>query len=970
MDDDMEVDIDDLFGDGAGGLLPPSRPPPKGLFQRVDELRGSGCCQSIAWSRWGSIASITSNGLDLEFRNLRIHPKDGSWDLSDPTIIPQIAPTVDGGQLKHLCWSPNGADLAAIDSAGRIAILNLAQSLNKPTFTRNSNVDPIEDLRAVVGAYWLNLSPSNLRQPGIQSVAVKTSTDYRYEISQAIAFGPCFPNAHKSALITVSTGGTLSLLWPQADGKWHELSSDIESISSSDDLITHASICADKNNTLLLAFATTAKKLSIARIAIKWGSPTANPPDRPVNPALNTVTPTIIIRLLSDTNWMDGSASDASDPFHLSPSMAALSHLSILSPSPDGPGGRPTSPTVITIRSHLPNSLSQYNQDTHSLINRWELSEASPSVHPAFEQLSARRNSVGSKPGPSPSLKKQEGFTSNKVVIWIEAICFERIICFGYSDGSVEYRDRTSLAELFTQGGLDKFSHISQIGFTYNGYEPSLVGALSPTHLSVVQKGCDGKIKWNPLVYNMGDIGTSLEDTQYAAVIAGFNMACSTAIMNSSNHDDLMAAASKFKHLPSFAFDLVSEVSKTLKFNVDYSEESHHDSLIRNPSIQLSLSIQNALGYNGDAHKRTFESKIAWISLQLRNCVVLITMAMNIRVPIPDQQKKVLGLEDSEVIRLLAGSVRWCLDLMSWLIDCLLHPEDPEVFESVTKGEDGSIPLLSGHLLATNNIALHVLLSSATRGFLTGICRRLAHLDYTARKAMSAAQSVSAPPGQSAPLISNSLRSSYTAIATLTSSSIVPISRFEAFVARIADVVKEAYTTAKFPSQQQAQGAPGDSKRNAVEQGILFGGALPEVMAPAISRIFSEELPKLRAEIDPSRLFFHDFGILGLPESNASAGKGATEGSATTSSALYRVNHTIDIFSRVPIQLGMEPEEAQGLDARGSRPGRRWRRCVRCAAAMEDIHSLTPPVQFLIMQQRRCYCGGNWDILAGARVVA
>ncbi|KFY20265.1 hypothetical protein V491_03862 [Pseudogymnoascus sp. VKM F-3775] len=864
MDDDMEVDIDDLFGDGAGGLLPPARPPPKELFQRVDELRGSGCCQSIAWSRWGSIASITSNGLGLEFRNLRIHPKDGSWDLSDPTIIPQVAPIADGCQLKHLCWSPNGSDLAAIDSAGRIAILNLGQSLNKPTFTRNSNSDPIEDLRTVVGAYWINISPGNQRQPGIQSVAVKTSTDYRYEISQAIAFGPCFPNAHKSALITVSTSGSLSLLWPQADGKWHELSSEIESISSSDDLITHASICADKNNTLILAFATTAKKLSIARIAIKWGSPGNNPPDKPVNPALNTVTPAIIIRLLSDTNWMDGSASDASDPFHLSPSMAALSHLSILSPSPDGPGGRPTSPTVITIRSHLPNSLSQYNQDTHSLINRWELSEASPSVHPAFEQLSARRNSVGSKPGPSPSLKKQEGFTSTKVVIWIEAICFERILCFAYSDGSVEYRDRTTLAELSTIGGADKFSHISQIGFTYNGYEPSLVGALSPTHLSVVQKGCDGKIKWSPLTYNMGDIGTSLEDTQYAAVIAGFNMACSTAIMNSSNHDDLLAAVSKFKNVQSFAFNLVSEVSKTLKFNVDYSEESHHDSLIRNPSIQLSLSIQNALGYNGDAHKRTFESKIAWIGLQLRNCVVLITMAMNIRVPIPDQQKRVLGLEDS---------------------DCLLHPEDPEVFESVAKGEDGSIPRLSAHLLATNNIALHFLLSSATRGFLTGICRRLAHLDYTARKAMSAGQSVSAPPGQSAPLISNTLRASYTAIATLTSSSIVPISHFESFVARIADVVKEAYTTAKLPSQQQAQGVqgiPGDSSRNGIEQGILFGGPLPDVMAPAISRIFSEELPKLRAEIDPSRLFFHDFSILGLPESSASAGKGDSAGQTAT----------------------------------------------------------------------------------------
>jgi mediator of RNA polymerase II transcription subunit 16 len=139
-------------------------------------------------------------------------------------------------------------------------------------------------------------------------------------------------------------------------------------------------------------------------------------------------------------------------------------------------------------------------------------------------------------------------------------------------------------------------------------------------------------------------------------------MSCSTAIMNSGNHDDLLAAATKFKNLPckcsksasvleilkpaAFAFDLVSEVSRTLKFNVDYSEESHHDTLIRNPSIQLSLSMQNALGYNGDSHNRTFGSKIAWTSLQLRNCVVLMTMAVNIKVPIPDQQRKVSGLED------------------------------------------------------------------------------------------------------------------------------------------------------------------------------------------------------------------------------------------------------------------------------------------------------------------------------------
>lgn len=42
MDDDM--DMDDLFGDGAVLALPP-RPPSKELYQRVDEMRANGCSQ-------------------------------------------------------------------------------------------------------------------------------------------------------------------------------------------------------------------------------------------------------------------------------------------------------------------------------------------------------------------------------------------------------------------------------------------------------------------------------------------------------------------------------------------------------------------------------------------------------------------------------------------------------------------------------------------------------------------------------------------------------------------------------------------------------------------------------------------------------------------------------------------------------------------------------------------------------------
>jgi mediator of RNA polymerase II transcription subunit 16 len=41
-----EMDMDDLFGDGAGLSLP-SRPPSKELYQRIDDLRGSGCSQYV-----------------------------------------------------------------------------------------------------------------------------------------------------------------------------------------------------------------------------------------------------------------------------------------------------------------------------------------------------------------------------------------------------------------------------------------------------------------------------------------------------------------------------------------------------------------------------------------------------------------------------------------------------------------------------------------------------------------------------------------------------------------------------------------------------------------------------------------------------------------------------------------------------------------------------------------------------------
>lgn len=147
-------------------------------------------------------------------------------------------------------------------------------------------------------------------------------------------------------------------------------------------------------------------------------------------------------------------------------------------------------------------------------------------------------------------------------------------------------------------------------------------------------------------------------------MIAGLTMACSNAIMGPSiNYDDVLALMHKYssqtsKHshknfryrltVTGFISDLLGEVSRVMKFYYDYSEESHHDTLIRNPSIQICLSMQNSLGFHGDAQPRSFGAKIAWLTMQVRNCVVLMTMAASMKMPDPDNPaNKVSGLEDA-----------------------------------------------------------------------------------------------------------------------------------------------------------------------------------------------------------------------------------------------------------------------------------------------------------------------------------
>lgn len=138
------------------------------------------------------------------------------------------------------------------------------------------------------------------------------------------------------------------------------------------------------------------KQLHTVRVQIKWGHKPAT--EKTTNAAPITVNPSIQVAHIAVTNWMDVTSPDGSDSFHLQSSMAALSHLQIIPPTPEGPAGQATLPTVITVRSFLPTSPSNFNQETHSIIDRWELRDSTQAIHPAFEQLGSRRRNSGSRP--------------------------------------------------------------------------------------------------------------------------------------------------------------------------------------------------------------------------------------------------------------------------------------------------------------------------------------------------------------------------------------------------------------------------------------------------------------------------------------------------------------------------------------------------------------------------------------------
>ncbi|KAL5594513.1 hypothetical protein BROUX41_001439 [Berkeleyomyces rouxiae] len=996
------ADVDDLFGDGDGdgdgpsiidqanfnmangaigapivgqvsgsveGSVPelelPRPPLPSELRMRLDQLKIRGCCQMIAWSRFGTVASISPDGKAVELRFLRIDCDTGEWGLSEPTTS-ELVHGIDNIPLIHLAWAATkNPELAVFDVLGRVTILSFV-SLNNAGYSRKWVSDSLDDLNSVVGCHWLTPIPPARQYHILHGPAIKENDNdpFRYDSSFVHAFPPYHPHPGRSALLCITDNGLLKLFYPSSKAeKVEETTHELESIIVSEDQITHASICSDKTG-LMAVIATASKQLRVIQINIDWGINGEGGNKLPINPVLTE-------QHVAATTWYQGTNKSGSPVDH---AMAKITHLEILASLTDPNTKKWANGIVMSVRSYAPSDPSPHHEP-QSVLDRWEIvQEQQTPLLKAFESLGTRRQNASQN---SFRLNRLEPVIFNRVVINIHQMQLGRVLFITFADGSVEYRDRFTMELLYSDANYTKVHSLHQTGMTFEDQSPCLNVAFSPTGCSLVQICNDKKIKWRKL-QTMDDIGENMKtDKQYTAVIAGLTLAAGSCGPSQTSFEDVLAIARNMRDKPNFINDFIQETARMLKMVVDYSEESHHDSLVRNHHLQLALSMLCHLGFNGQYKKRSFSSKIAKLSLHARSVIVMVSISSN--TP-PHLREKLSPLDEPEVVDALTGCHKWSIDLMCWLLDSLFELLQDKEFLDILQQYRGGTEL-GNFLQKRNNIALHFILSSSSRGFMVAILRRLQHMDGLSKKATSFYERNYNPNDSHVNL---ALYRAYSRMHKVMESSLFKFDELEKFFSGIATDIRSSYQHMQtiMNKRQQQLGTQNQSAEQVAhhievivknmqtknELTLLLSPHIPQVLVQVVKKLVSTDLPNLRAKMDQKKLLFHDYTLL--------------EAQDSPEALLERENRgvIVDSFKHVLLpnaHILAQKKSVQGENYQGGLGGLggfpsphikapvstgKLRRCARCAAAMEDIYGHKPGLTYVLAQMRVCACGGYWGL--------
>lgn len=256
---------------------------------------------------------------------------------------------------------------------------------------------------------------------------------------------------------------------------------------------------------LLIAMVTASRQLKVVRAAIGWNQ---SQQDKQA-PLQNQLNPMLQHKPAAVTTWLQHSDEES----QLDISSDLISHVEMLPSAVPTGTNQWSPPLVVVVREYVPSpSTVNYSPEPQSIINRWELLMESPPqpLHPAFEQLGFKPSQNTQQTGNQAHtrLHKLPPIIVNKLVISVQTLQHGRVVCFFFSDGTVQYRDRFTFEEVFSEPNPSRIVSLQHAGFQFTDPTPCLAATLSPTNSSFAQVGEDGKVKWNNLKYTGPDLAT------------------------------------------------------------------------------------------------------------------------------------------------------------------------------------------------------------------------------------------------------------------------------------------------------------------------------------------------------------------------------------------------------------------------------------------------------------------------------
>ena len=332
-----------------------------------------------------------------------------------------------------------------------------------------------------------------------------------------------------------------------------------------------------------------------------------------------------------------------------------------------------------------------------------------------------------------------------------------------------------------------------------------------------------------------------------------------------------------------------------------------------------------------------------------------------------------------EVVDALTGCAKWALDLLCWLTDSLfVLRDDPKFMELLNPGRFSE---MTAYLKSKNDISLHFLLCSSTRGFLLAACKRLSHLQAVSAQATqywdkNAATHNSTDSHTNQGIIA--VQQAYLKMQRCITTALIKVKEIERLLNILGAEIKQAYQASLAilaQKQQQQSGKPNQPPPDTAikkaqahcELNMLLAENPPPQFLAVIKKLFEVDLKNLMASTDRSGLFFTDFELLEVEEDPRRLAARKAQGKY------------VDTFKRVELTAYNPPKASEGDKVRrpheqqqpdaDAATGPAWRRCVRCCAVMEDASTSKSGMTFVLSQQRKCACGGGWGLLAPGELV-